>query len=139
MVDSSSSATAQPPQLARRLLTFLSRPGLIGGAGIFSVLAGGLMGLLWIKAHSTYWEGQVDCSASMGISTFFRHSISVGALLAGIAITITLFRIATRPAPRAKDVVLYWIATVSLWALLANAALAGFGVSVNACLRGISP
>ena len=134
-----SATTAVGPPKPAGLGTLFLRRGLIGGAGIFSVVAVGFIGFGSIATHTTYWEGQVDCSASIGASPLFRYSIIVGALAAATAITVTLIRIATRPAPQTRAVVAYWIATVSLWMMLAATFVVGFSVEVNLCRRGLSP
>ena len=115
----------------------MSRRGLIGGAGIFSVVAMALLGAYWIAIHSTYWEGQADCSASIGGSALFRYCITIGALLASIVIIVGLIRIATRPVPPMRTIAAYWVSTAMLWVMLA--ATVTVSVSVNLCLRGLSP
>lgn len=137
MIDATTDAPIRRRGLGAKLWALASRRGLIGGAGVFSVIAGALFGSTWIRAHRMYWEGQVDCSASMSSGPWFRHSVSVMALLAGATIAVTLVRIASSDPASRGSVAAHWIATATLWVTLVP--IATTSVTISLCLQGIGP
>lgn len=129
--------TTEPQEPSpHRLRAFASRPGPIASAGLFTVIVGALFGAGWLSVHRTYWEGQWECSASLGLSTIERHSLTLVAATAAVVATVAIFQIARSTPPRARAVTTFWLASISLWLTLALM-LFGMGVSVNACARGL--
>lgn len=120
----------------RRLLAFASKPGLVAGAGIFTVIVGALFGAGWLSIHHTYWRGRWEGSASLRISTIQRHSLTVAAATAAVIATVAILQIARRSPPRTITVAIYWLATVSLWVTLALM-LFGASIDVRAYARGL--
>lgn len=119
MLDTTEPTSRSTAPLTQRLLAIASKRGLIGAAGVFSVIAGSVLGGLWVQMHRDYWKDDWLCPDGFGFSSNYRNVLSAIALSAGIAAAVALLRIATAQGT-SKTVVGYWVASITLWLTLAT-------------------
>lgn len=113
-----------------------ARQGLIGAAGVFTIIAGALFGSGWLSLHRDYWRGQWECSAQLEASAITRYTITLVAVAAALVATTAMLQIARSKSPRHRTLAAYWLSSITLWIALASMILAS-GVERTMCARGL--
>ncbi len=117
MIESPEVTTTPSGRHRARLGSVFGNRALIIGAGLFSIVAGGLAGTRWLAAHRDHWTYDVTLSYSPAV----RNGLTATALTCGLVAAVMLLYSVRRNVPvRGRRLSTYWATTLLLWAALAT-------------------
>ncbi len=106
---------------------------LLIATGTFSLVAGTLGGVAWIRTQRLLWSA---CSASLSYGNVERHVVNALLLSAGVAVAISVLRMSRDSTSIGRvQAIVYWGTTAILWVLLLVVFTSG--VDIRACSQSL--